>query len=721
MLEKPTMSCPTLSSSGTTMTTFRAFLSKASLFIALCMSIFFTHMTAAQTTGWISDPAHPPVKLRLMMTGQSDARSNTVQAVLDVELADEWKTYWRSPGEAGIAPELNWSSSSNIESIDWHWPVPRYFEQLGIQTLGYKSHVAFPLTITLAHADQPAHLSARLRLPSCTDICVITDYPIELAINPQTLNLDQEAMFLFNQGLSQSPRANTDIDVMASYWDGEQQQLVVQLSNKNQWQSPQVLADGREVENEFFAPPKLIIANHTDEHSGEKNNLLTAIFAVSNWKGHADLSHKPIAITVSDTTFATELTSTIGTTPIQYQTTSMITMLAFALLGGLILNIMPCVLPVLGLKLNSIALQHSASPQQVRASFLASALGIITSFGLLAGMLTILKMAGGIVGWGIQFQSLPFIVLMLSVTLLFALNLLGLFEFRLPSSLNTWAAKQGKQNYLGHFVQGMFATLLATPCSAPFLGTAVAYALGASLYELWVIFIALGIGMSTPWLVFAIVPKLVQFMPKPGAWMNRIKIVFGIMMLATSYWLTSLLSPFWGAMVTWLIGLSITLFTLIWLVKQYGRKVLIPLIAMFTLGAGTMLVIGSLTADHWATPTVDDLSWQKLRSEKIAQLTAQGKTVFVDVTADWCITCKANKIGVILQDPVYTALNQPNMILMKGDWTRPNDSVTQYLHSNGRYGVPFNIVYGPNAPQGIALPVILAEKDVIKAIDQASH
>nr|WP_156773148.1 protein-disulfide reductase DsbD domain-containing protein [Vibrio scophthalmi] len=685
------------------------------------MSIFFTHMTAAQTTGWISDPAHPPVKLRLMMTGQSDVRNNTVQAVLDVELADEWKTYWRSPGEAGIAPELDWSSSSNIESIDWHWPVPRYFEQLGIQTLGYKSHVAFPLTITLAHTDQPAQLSARLRLPSCTDICVITDYPIELAINPQTLNLDQEAMFLFNQGLSQSPRANTDIEVMASFWDGEQQQLVVQLSNKNLWQSPQVLADGREVENEFFAPPKLIIANNTGEHSGEKNNLLTAIFAVSNWKGHTDLSHKPIAITVSDTTFATELTSTVGNTPIQYQTTSMITMLAFALLGGLILNNMPCVLPVLGLKLNSIALQHRASPQQVRASFLASALGIITSFGLLAGMLTILKMAGGIVGWGIQFQSLPFIVLMLSVTLLFALNLLGLFEFRLPSSLNTWAAKQGKQNYLGHFVQGMFATLLATPCSAPFLGTAVAYALGASYYELWVIFIALGIGMSTPWLLFAIVPKLVQFMPKPGIWMNRIKIVFGIMMLATTYWLTSLLSPFLGAVVTWLIGLSITLFTLIWLVKQYGRKVLIPLIAMFTLGAGTMLVIGSLTADQWATPTVDDLSWQKLRSEKIDQLTSQGKTVFVDVTADWCITCKANKIGVILQDPVYTALKQPNIILMKGDWTRPNDSVTQYLHSNGRYGVPFNIVYGPNAPQGIALPVILSENDVIQAINQASH
>ncbi|WP_065430655.1 protein-disulfide reductase DsbD domain-containing protein [Vibrio scophthalmi] len=703
------------------MTTFRAFLCKASLFIALCMSIFFTHMTAAQTTGWISDPAHPPVKLRLMMTGQSDVRNNTVQAVLDVELADEWKTYWRSPGEAGIAPELDWSSSSNIESIDWHWPVPRYFEQLGIQTLGYKSHVAFPLTITLAHTDQPAQLSARLRLPSCTDICVITDYPIELAINPQTLNLDQEAMFLFNQGLSQSPRANTDIEVMASFWDGEQQQLVVQLSNKNLWQSPQVLADGREVENEFFAPPKLIIANNTGEHSGEKNNLLTAIFAVSNWKGHTDLSHKPIAITVSDTTFATELTSTVGNTPIQYQTTSMITMLAFALLGGLILNNMPCVLPVLGLKLNSIALQHRASPQQVRASFLASALGIITSFGLLAGMLTILKMAGGIVGWGIQFQSLPFIVLMLSVTLLFALNLLGLFEFRLPSSLNTWAAKQGKQNYLGHFVQGMFATLLATPCSAPFLGTAVAYALGASYYELWVIFIALGIGMSTPWLLFAIVPKLVQFMPKPGIWMNRIKIVFGIMMLATTYWLTSLLSPFLGAVVTWLIGLSITLFTLIWLVKQYGRKVLIPLIAMFTLGAGTMLVIGSLTADQWATPTVDDLSWQKLRSEKIDQLTSQGKTVFVDVTADWCITCKANKIGVILQDPVYTALKQPNIILMKGDWTRPNDSVTQYLHSNGRYGVPFNIVYGPNAPQGIALPVILSENDVIQAINQASH
>ncbi|KII77162.1 protein-disulfide reductase DsbD family protein [Vibrio renipiscarius] len=690
---------------------------KASMLIALLASVLFAASALAQTTGWISDHTHPPDELRLMLTGEADANNQTLQAVLDVKLADNWKTYWRSPGEAGIAPELDWSASNNIKQIEWHWPVPRYFKQLGIQTLGYQSHVAFPLTITLEHADQPAQLSARLRLPSCTDICVITDYPIEMTIDPRALKIEQEAMFLFNQGLSQSPRPNNDVHVSASYWDDAQQQFIVQLINKTAWQSPQVLVDGHDVDNEFFGKPRLITGGDSESSAG---HLLTAIFNVSNWKGHVDLSGKSVVVTVADTTFATEIATPVGATPIQTKTTSMIAMIAFALIGGLILNVMPCVLPVLGLKLNSIALQYDASAQQIRASFIASALGIITSFALLAGMLTALKMGGGSVGWGIQFQSVQFIVLMLSVTFIFALNLLGLFEFRLPSRLNTWAAQQGKQSYLGHFVQGMFATLLATPCSAPFLGTAVAYALGASIGELWVIFIALGIGMNAPWLLFAIAPKLVQFMPKPGVWMNRVKIGFGLMMLATTYWLISLLSPFFGVGVVWLVGLTITLFTFIWLVKQYGRKVFIPIIATFTLGGGTVLLIGSLTADHWATPTVDDLNWQTLRSDTITQLTDQGKTVFVDVTADWCITCKANKIGVILQDPVYSELQKPNMVLMKGDWTTPNDNVTQYLHSNGRYGVPFNIVYGPNAPKGIPLPVILSEQHVMEAIKQAS-
>lgn len=688
---------------------------KTSMLIILLVGSLFTTNALAQSTDWISDPAHPPVKLRILLTGQSNPNDNTVQALLDVQLDGEWKTYWRTPGEAGIAPQLDWGDSTNIAAVEWHWPVPRYFEQLGIMTLGYKHQVSFPLTVMLEDPTRPAILKGQLRLPSCTDICVVTDYPIELEFDPAALVIDSEAMFLFNQGMSQSPKASKNVTINGTYWDADKQQFIVQLSNAIAWQSPQVLVDGQQVENQFFDQPKLIVDQA--ENGTQEANLLTAIFDVTNWKGHVELSDKIVTVTVSDNTFATELTTEVGITPVEYQSTRFITMIGFAFLGGLILNIMPCVLPVLGLKLNSIALQPT-SHGGVRASFIASALGIICSFALLAAALSLLKAGGESVGWGIQFQSAEFLLLMLAVTLIFALNLLGLFEFRLPSRLTTWMAQRGGNDQAGHFVQGMFATLLATPCSAPFLGTAVAYALGASFTELWLIFITLGFGMSAPWLILALFPNLVTAMPKPGMWMNRLKMLFGFMMLLTSLWLANLLMPFFGKFVTVVISSLILVVTLIWLGKVHGRKLLIPLIALLTLMGGSSLLLGSLTADHWATPIVDDLPWQKLQANKIESLTAQGKTVFVDVTADWCITCKANKIGVILQDPVYNTLKNTDIVLMKGDWTTPNDSVTQYLQSHGRYGVPFNIVYGPNAPQGIALPVILTSDKVIRAINE---
>ena len=225
--------------------------------------------------------------------------------------------------------------------------------------------------------------------------------------------------------------------------------------------------------------------------------------------------------------------------------------------------------------------------------------------------------------------------------------------------------------------------------------------------------------MSAPWLVFAMFPRLVKLMPKPGAWMSAIKMLFGFMMLATSVWLSSLLAPFIGEFASAVITASILVSILIWLGVKFGKRMIIPLLVVITVAFGGGLVLGSLTADQWATPIVDDLDWQKLNTERITQLTAQGKTVFVDVTADWCITCKANKIGVILQDPVYSALKAEDVVLMKGDWTTPNDQVTQYLQSNGRYGVPFNIVYGPSATQGIPLPVILDSDQVVEAIQSA--
>lgn len=686
-------------------------LSIALMLIITNVAALYSVNAFAQSTGWINDPMHPPVKVRALSTGHIDPTTRQMEMVMDVELDGDWKTYWRSPGEGGVAPEFEWSDSTNIEKVDWHWPVPAYYEQLGVLTLGYKHEVSFPLIVTVSDPTKPIELKANLRLPSCTNICVITDYPIELTIDPDSLKLDSDAAYLFGQGMSLTPKTSEQVEVTDNYWDQQAQTLTLKLDSKTAWSKPFVLVDGKDVADEFFSQPKLTIDGQS----------LYAKFDVSNWLGEANIADKRIQVTVSDELILAE-TSTIVTTSLMAVPNQggLLWMLGFALLGGLILNIMPCVLPVLGMKLNSIISRASQSRSQVRLSFLASSAGIITSFLLLAGTLSALKMAGHMIGWGIQFQSSGFIILMAVVTLLFSANLLGLFNIQLPSSMSTWLATKGEHSYSGHFIQGMFATLLATPCSAPFLGTAVAYALGASYGELWLIFAFLGIGMSIPWLLFTAFPGLVKAFPKPGAWMNKLKLVFGSMMLLTSLWLTSLLSAFFGTAATAVIIGVIVIASFILVGKVYGRKAFILMSGLSVFALGGSLIVGSVTADSWSTPIVDDLNWQRLDAQSIPSLVAEGKTVFVDVTADWCITCKANKIGVVLQDPVYSHLQQANVVTMRGDWTTPSDSVTDYLQRYGRFGVPFNIVYGPKHQEGIALPVILTSESVTQALNAAN-
>lgn len=394
-------------------------------------------------------------------------------------------------------------------------------------------------------------------------------------------------------------------------------------------------------------------------------------------------------------------------------------MLVFALAGGLILNVMPCVLPVLGLKLSSVISAHGLKKSQIRRQFLASSAGILFSFWLLAALLWGLKLTGSAVGWGIQFQSPWFIGLMVLVTGVFGANMLGLFHITLPSRVNTWIAARGGESQVGHFTQGMFATLLATPCSAPLLGTAVAFALGASSAELFIIFTALGLGMALPWIIVSTFPQLANLLPKPGRWMNKVKYLFGAMMLMTSLWLMYLLSNHIPLFWLTIIALISAVVMLKSIKRVHGDKAFLVTGAILLFALSSSLVLGSVTADRWAKPLPDDLVWHPLDKAAISRSVNQGKTVFVNVTADWCVTCQANKIGVLLQDPVYSTLKQDGVIPMQGDWTHPNGEVSRYLRENGRFGVPFNIVYGPNAPEGIPLPVILTDDMVVKAIELA--
>jgi len=697
----------------------------------LCLLCLFSHVSAhsadfIQTnTGWLISPLHQPVSVRAQMTGQVDLKTNSVPLLLDINLEGDWKTYWRSPGEGGVAPAFTWQTESkNISNIDWFWPAPQRYPVLGVDTLGYKHQLQLPLVIELTDLNQATVLKGRLTLASCTTICVLSDYDIDLAFHASDLIIDQDVSFDYAHAMGSVPilideqqvnsgKDSASITGLQSYWDQAKQQLVVQIENKFDWIDPDVFVDLQNpaLDGIFFSTP----------HIESNQKQLTATFEATSWGGEVTLAQTKIHATVVDKSVTAELLVTTSDRPIISPSSSdnLFTMFLIAMIGGLILNIMPCVLPVLGMKLSSVLGTQGIEKSQIRQQFLASSFGILSSFWLLALFLLTLKLSGEALGWGIQFQNPYFIITMTVITALFAANMLGLFEIQLPNNLQTWIATKGDQSNLGHYLQGMFATLLATPCSAPFLGTAVAFALGASVIELFIIFSALGLGMALPWLLIALFPSIALLLPKPGKWMNIVKFVFALMMLATSLWLLSLLNHFigWGAVLLISAIMLVTLFTLV--AKKHGKKTLLIIISSALLVSAIGLLVSSFTSKYWATPLATELTWQPLDSQQLQQQVLSGKTVFVDVTADWCVTCKANKIGVLLQDPVYSALQADNIILMKGDWTVRSDTVTQYLQSYGRYGVPFNIVYGPAAPEGIELSTILSSDAVIDALTQA--
>ncbi|NQU61875.1 MAG: thioredoxin family protein, partial [Rhodospirillales bacterium] len=389
-----------------------------------------------------------------------------------------------------------------------------------------------------------------------------------------------------------------------------------------------------------------------------------------------------------------------------------------------------CVLPVLSIKLLGVVGHGGGETRTVRLSFIASALGIVFAFMVLAAALVALKAGGMAIGWGIQFQQPWFLIAMVLVVTAFACNLWGFFEFRLPMWVGDLGEHSSHVHGLGgHFLQGALATLLATPCSAPFLGTAVGFALARGSVEIFSVFAALGLGLSLPYLCVAAFPGMATRLPKPGPWMVTMKRVLGFALAATGVWLLSVLTVSAGLQTAAFVGaLTVAGVALLFVSRrQTGRSasallaaaVLAAFLAPGWLGERSgPKEIESLFVYGGQSQKFDGL-WTAFDEAAIPKHVAAGKTVFVDVTAEWCITCLVNKGLVLGNDKVLAALRRDNVIVMQADWTRPDPAISSYLARHERYGIPFNAVYGPKAPKGIMLPELLSQDAVLDAMKEA--
>ncbi len=618
----------------------------------------------------------------------------TLSAGLALSLADGWHTYWRSPGEVGLPPALDWSASDNVASVELAYPAPERFEAFGIQNFGYSDGVTFPLAVALERPGEPARLDVTAELLVCAEICVPETLRVTLDL-PRGGGIDAGAAAAMAEWIARVPGAGdaAGIALGAVHLDGEA--LTFEARSATPFGAVDVFPEHGSA---AFGLPEIML-------SDGGRALWARVPVLAAGEGPLDLTLVDGARAV---TIGAEPGDVAPVPPAAGR--GLWAMLAVAALGGLILNAMPCVLPVLSLKLASALGARDRPVARVRAGFAASAAGAVAFFLALAGLAIALRAGGVAVGWGMQFQQPAFLAAMVMLVTLFAANLLGLFEVSLGQGAMTGMARAEARGGLGgDFATGAFAALMATPCSAPFVGTAVAFALTRGPVETVAVFGAMGLGLASPYLVVAARPGLVARLPRPGRWMVWIKGALGLLLVGTAIWLVTVLAGSAGWRVAGIVGgLAAALLAAL---AAWRRPAALGAAGLALALSAALLVPAAPAAERSAA------GWTRFEPGRIADEVAAGRVVFVDVTADWCLTCLANKRLVLDRAPVAEAL--AGTVAMRADWTRPDEAIAAWLRGHGRFGIPFDAVYGPGAPEGIVLPELLTERAVLDALAAA--
>ncbi len=658
---------------------------------------------------WVGDPAFGQARLISAVTGTGQLER--LPLGLEFRLAPGWKIYWRTPGEAGLPPELDLRlASGEVLQTEIEWPVPKRFNAFGFDNFGYAKTVILPVGIRGHMPGAAVQISGQLEALVCADICVplAGDVQLDLADGPA----EPSSMAMpIAQFQAKVPRlgAASSLEITSLWQDGAQLKAAFRADQSSIDDIFVEGAPGIAFKKPVIDGDVAVIALEGDVSAPLAGQALDLTVVAGD-----DFLMRKMVVGASAETSSANRDGKPG---------KIWTIIALAFLGGLILNLMPCVLPVLAIKLAAIIESSGQSRGFVRLRFGAGAMGIITSFALLAAGLAALRFAGGQIGWGIQFQSPIFLTVMLLVLGLFTLNMLDRFFLPVPAFLSAGAARAGHNNggsgrgtvLFGDFMAGMLATLLATPCSAPFVGSAVTVALTGDMAQLFAVFMAMGAGLAAPWGLVVLFPALVGLLPRPGHWMVWLKRALAGLLIITMIWLGWLLFTVQGGTAAVLVLLLLILLLAAILFR----------IKLMMLGASLGLFLGLmfLPAPAAVKQQMAGIDWQQWSPAASAVAREQGKLVLVDVTADWCITCKANKTLVLEAAPIgpllRTLANEDKLVMLKADWTRPDPAIASFLASHGRFGIPFNIIYGPKANDGIVLGELLNANMVESALIKA--
>ncbi|MBV8484423.1 MAG: thioredoxin family protein [Verrucomicrobia bacterium] len=628
-------------------------------------------------------------------------------------IVPKWHIYWKYAGDAGIPTQIEWQLPPGFQAGPLQWPLPtRDQEPGGLEVFDYSNEV---LLFTEVQAPEqlpsgPIELAAKSNWLVCEQQCVPGNAQLSLKLNDGgqgPANQDIFTKYSASVPKTGSPPAGYSVSMKPSG-----SQMVVEFAGVPQ---------GSKLD--FFpVPPENVVLNHGKQAGNSVVLSVDGGAALDRLKGVAVIqaNGKTDAFDVELQPGGQAAATGNGASA---DLLGVLQAVAFALIGGLILNVMPCVLPVISLKIFGFVSEAGERPDKAFKLALVFSAGILGCFAILAAIVTFFRAIGAQVGWGFQFQDYRFVLAIACLVFAFALNLFGVFELTVSARATGGLAKLAAGGgYGGAFFQGAFATILATPCTAPFLGTASAFAFTQPAWATFLIFFSIGIGMALPYLLLAIQPKWLRYLPKPGQWMIRLKQLLGFLLLATLLWLSWIVGRLRGVdgMVE-LGGLLLIIGLLAWIKGSFWTPVSpvrSRVLAAMSMVAVLVIAIGS----YLFVTAPSQLSWQAFSQQSLDKALQSGRPVFVDFTADWCITCKANERFALDTSAVRQAFAQNQVVVLRADWTHGDPEITQVLKEHGRAGVPMYLFYpgGKDRPP-VVLPELISSQTVLDAMKTGSQ
>jgi thiol:disulfide interchange protein len=688
------------------------------------------------------------VKARLVSEVNGIGPGQVFWVALELTIRDGWHTYWRNPGDSGEPTKLTWQLPPGFTAGDIVWTTPHRFEIAPLVNYGYAKHAMHLVQITAPKdlkAGAPVTLAAKASWLVCSDVCIPegADLQVILPAGAQAGGIDPKESSLFSAARSELPSAQPAATNARIAGD----QLIVTLGSEWGATLSQIKSlaffpydDGG---IEYATPQKLTRTKDAVELSmklGYKPpnaGAIRGVLVVSQQNG-AQIDTVPIEIAAdfSGAGASQVKAGQLAAPPAQAHQEpehSLIVLMLLAMLGGLILNLMPCVFPVLSIKAISVVEQAKKHPGIVRIKGLVFAAGVISSMLALAAVLLGLRAGGEEIGWGFQLQSPLFVTLLIYLLLAVGLNLSGVFEFG-GGLAGVGDGLTHGDGYRASFFTGLLTTLVATPCTAPFMAPALGAALTQPAINALCIFAALGIGLSLPFVLLSFAPWMRRVLPKPGAWMDTLKQVFAFPIYASAAWLLWVLSHETssfglGAALagTVLIGLAA------WAYQKSnsssgGGKVTVLITAAAALLLAIILPVrfadvatAAAAPGELAQSKAGADEWQPYSAARVAELTAAGRPLLVNFTASWCLTCLVNERNAFSDSAVQEIFRDKKVVLMKGDWTNRDPAITHALAAFGRAGVPLYVVYNskPGSTEPLVLPQILTAGVVQSAFADA--